>query len=95
MTFQKFTLAHAIHNSENIQLEGVKIGKNQVSITLSRIHAREVIPAYLIDREWDEFHFGESTIDSFDFHCPTTGMILATYYQGQQGSNLTINHNAN
>ncbi len=95
MKEKKFTLDHCIHNSDHTQLEGVKIGKNQVNITLSKTHARKVVPPYLLVREWDEFTAGEGTIDDFDFHCPTTGMIFATYYRGQQGNCLTINHNAN
>jgi len=101
MTNEKFTLEHAIHNSKTIQLQGVKLGADEVTITLSRIHAKKVVPQTLLETEWFEVQHGtfngEKVHSSYDFHCPNTGMIFATYYEGQFSNqpSLTINHNAN
>lgn len=95
MKDEKFTLNHAIHNADGIQLQGVKIGSHQVTIDISKIHARKIIPEVLLEEEWSEYTPGEGTITDYDFHCPETGMIFATYYKGNTCGYLTINHNAN
>ena len=70
MTEEKFTLSHAIHNAKDIQLQGVKIGADEVTITLSRIHARKVVPQTLLETEWFEVQHGTSMAknSSYDFH---------------------------
>jgi hypothetical protein len=100
MKDEKFTLAHAINHSSSIQLQGVKLGADEVTITLSREGAKKVVPLVLLETEWYEVQHGTSNgerkISDYDFHCPNTGMIFATYYKGSSSRGcLTINHNAN
>lgn len=100
MTDEKFTINHAIHNADEIRLQGLKLGADEVTINLSRVHAQKVVPLVLKKVEWHEVQFGmfkgERVYAEYDFHCPNTGMIFATYFDRKDGDSfLVINHNAN
>lgn len=98
MTEEKFTINDAIHNADDIRLQGVKLGADEVTINLSRVHAQKVVPLVLKKVEWYEANFGnyesKRVYAEYDFHCPETGMIFATYFDRKiGGSELVINHN--
>lgn len=94
MTQKKFTLAQAINEATNIQIQGVKIGAHQVLLDISKRKAHAVVPSVLLEEEWYEFTEGCGRVDDYEFHCPETGMIFAIYYKGIENACLTINHNA-
>ena len=64
-----------------------------VNIDISKVHTRKVVPEVLLNENWYEHQEVFSDQIDYDWHCPETGMIFATYQEKTNGdSALTIYH---